>query len=183
MKKTRHIAIFAVALLMMTQVFAGCAANTDTIGHVQPEDGVQDDAKPVDNQSKDGDTASISSDEDDSSFVDFRDVLNEALGVEVKIMLDEYDAQEGTIKTGENAGIMLSGIYAEQQEWKIDIEDESILELVAHGPEKDVVGERQGFDFFAIKGLKAGTAKVTITDTIKESGEEGMTYTFEITVK
>lgn len=128
------------------------------------------------------DDNSISSDADDSQFYDWRDGLKEALGVEVKVMLDEYDIQEATIKSDESAGVMLSGIFAETQEWKIEIENTEIMKLVAQGTEKDVVGERQGFDFFAFKGLKEGSTTVTITDVMKDTQDAGMAYTFTINV-
>lgn len=129
------------------------------------------------------DDDSISSGADDSKFYDWRDGLKEALGVEVKVILDEYDIQETTIKSGESAGVMLSGIFAETQEWKIDIENKEIVELLAQGTEKDVVGERQGFDFFAFKGLKEGSTTVTITDVMKDTQKAGMAYTFTINIK
>lgn len=138
--------------------------------------GLADDAEGND------DTVSISRDADPSNFVDDCEVLKEALDVNVQVMLDEFEVQQTTIKVNESVGIMLSGLYAETQEWKIEIENETILKLTAQGPEKNVIGERQGFDFFAFKGLKAGKTKVKITDMIKKSGDAGVEHTFTITV-
>lgn len=59
--------------------------------------------------------------------------------------------------------------------------DENVVKLIAQGPEKNVVGERQGFDFFAFESLKAGETTVKITDVMKDSGDTGMEYTFTIT--
>lgn len=133
----------------------------------------------ADNTSNDD---SVSSDADESQFYDWRDGLKEALGVDVKVMLDEYDVQEATVKSGESAGVMLSGIFTDTQEWKIEIENLEIVELLAQGTETNVVGERQGFDFFAFKGLKEGSTTVTITDVMKNTQETGMAYTFTINV-
>lgn len=124
----------------------------------------------------------ISSGEDTSKFYDWRDGLKEALDIDVEVMLDEFDVSEATIKASESAGIMLSGIFAETQEWKIDIENPEILELLAQGTEKNVVGERQGFDFFAFKGLKTGKTTINITHVAKDTQESGVTYTFTINV-
>lgn len=65
---------------------------------------------------------SISSNADASNFIDDRVVLKEALGVDVQVMLDEFEVQQTTLKKGESVGIMLSGLFSETQEWKIEIE-------------------------------------------------------------
>lgn len=186
--KKRFVIIGLVFCLMLA--FAGCGGDKLPPEALQdnddmfdgPADGLVD--GPADGNSVDDndDTVSISSDADPSNFVDDREVLKEALGVDVQVMLDEFEVQQTALKKGESVGIMLSGLFAETQEWKIDIEDESVVKLTAQGPEKNVVGERQGFDFFSFEALKAGETTVKITDMMKDSGDTGMEHTFTITV-
>lgn len=161
LKKKWAIIGFILCVVMM---FAACGDKID----------------PAVDDGSDSDTVSISSDAEGDQFYDWREGLKEALDVDVEVMLDEYDVNEATIKVNESAGIMLSGIFAETQEWKVEIENPELLELLAQGTEKNVVGERQGFDFFAFKGLKQGKTTVSITDVTKDTQEAGMTYTFTI---
>lgn len=161
-------------ILCVVIMFAACGNKIDPT--VVDGSDILEDADDLSNND------SISSNADDSQLYDWRDGLKEAIGVEVKVMLDEYDIQKATIKSGESAGVMLSGIFVETQEWNIKIENPEIAELVAQGTEKDVVGERQGFDFFAFKGLKEGSTTVTITDVMKDTKEAGMAYAFIINV-
>lgn len=189
--KKRYVIFGLVTCLMFA--FADCGGdklppeafqgNDDMFD--EPADGLVDGPTVGDsvNDTADGNdyAVSISSDADASNFIDDRVVLKEALGVDVQVMLDEFEVQQTTLKKGESVGIMLSGLFSETQEWKIEIEDENVVKLIAQGPEKNVVGERQGFDFFAFESLKAGETTVKITDVMKDSDDTGMEYTFTIT--
>lgn len=137
---------------------------------------------PAANGGSDDDTVSISKDADSDKFYDWRDGLKEALDVDVEVILDEFDVNEATIKVEKSAGIMLSGIFEETQEWKVEIGNPEVLELLAQGTEKNVIGERQGFDFFAFKGLKKGTTTVIMEAVMKDTQKTSMPYTFTINV-
>lgn len=127
-------------------------------------------------------SVSINNLSDSCNFYDFSDALKESLGVQVKIMIDEYGVKKGRIKVGDSAGIMLSGLYQEAYQWKVEVKDQEIIKLIAQGSEKNVTGERQGFDFFAVEGLKSGKSEIKIKSINKESKTVEAEYTFFIYV-
>lgn len=126
-------------------------------------------------------TTSISSDADPSNFYDWRDGLEEALGVKVTLLLDTDNENIGVITNGENLGLLLPGTPA-GYEWEANIADQEIMEFIASGQEVNVVGEREIHQFTAFKALNEGSTEIIMNLVEKDSDKVESTYSFDITV-